>query len=387
MHGALVLLALLVLITPLQSASALDPTKAITQYVHSIWRTRDGLPESSVNKILETSDGFLWVGTEAGIARFDGVRFAVFDHTNTPSLQDDFISDLVQDHQGTLWIATYNGGLTSFRDGVFSHFNGIGQRAAMTVAADKDGSVWIGGYGGLKHIRGGKVIRAYTVADGLSGDPVRRLIAENDGSLWIATPGGLNRIVKGTIQTFSTRDGLPSATTCSTCTRVPMARCGFRRRTRDSRVGCRITLSLGIFHSIWARRFSNVLMDRDGNFWITTATEGLLRVSGKQVSRFTTKEGLSSDEVNTIYEDREGNVWVGTTEGGLDRFRDGSFTTYAKEEGLATDQANAVIEDHAGDIWVTTGSRAQSPARKRYSRVHDRRWASGKRYMVAAGGP
>src|SRR5687768_7796920 len=100
---AAVTLGVMCVLAPLQSAIALDPSKATTQYVHSTWGTDQGLPQNSVNRILQTSDGYLWVGTQAGLARFDGVAFTVFDQTNTPALHDDYISDLAEDTEGTLW--------------------------------------------------------------------------------------------------------------------------------------------------------------------------------------------------------------------------------------------------------------------------------------------
>ena len=337
---------------PFQSAIALDPTKAITQYVHTVWRTDDGLPENSVNKILETRDGYLWVGTQAGLARFDGVHFTVFDHTNTPALHDDYIDDLVEDSQGTLWIATSNGGVTTFHDGIFSHVDAIGARAGLALAVDVDGSVWIGGYGGLTHVKNGKVIKTYTIADGLSGNLVRRLVVDKERSLWIATAGGLNRLIHGKIEAYSIKDGLPSNDVVNLYVGTDNT---LWVQTQSSEIVRRIQ---DRFEPWQMQGMSgttvDMLADRNGNFWFASATEGLLRVNGQQVSQFTTKDGLSSDLVTSLYEDHEGNLWVGTNEGGLDRFHDGSFTTYAKEEGLAADQTYSVIEDHAGDIWVTT---------------------------------
>jgi len=348
------MLGLLWAALPFQSALALDPAKAITQYVHTVWRTDDGLPESSVNTILETRDGYLWVGTQAGVARFDGVHFTVFDHTNTPALHDDYIVDLVEDPQGTLWIATSNGGVTTFRDGIFSHVDAIGARAGLALAVDVDGSVWIGGYGGLTHIKNGKVIKTYTIADGLSGDLVRRLVVDKDGSLWIATAGGLNRLIHGKIEAYSIKDGLPSNDVINLYIDTDDT---LWVQTQSPEIVRRIQ---GRFEPWKMQGMSGttvgMLEDRNENFWFASATEGLLRVSGQQVSRFATKDGLSSDLVSCLYEDREGNLWVGTNEGGLDRFHDGTFTTYAKEEGLSADQTYSVIEDHAGDIWVTTAA-------------------------------
>jgi len=337
----------------MQPASALEPTKAITQYVHTVWRTDDGLPQNSVNRILETRDGYLWVGTQAGLARFDGVRFTVFDHTNTPALKDDFIADLAEDRQGTLWIATVNHGVASFQDGIFSHFDAIGPRAAWSLAADPDGSLWIGGFGGLKHVSNGKVIKVYTVAADASAGKVARVAVDKDGAVWFGTSTGLNRLANGKIQTYSVKDGLPNSAVTGL---YPTADGTLWVKTRNAGL---VRWIHGHFEpltipDVVGGNIRDVLFDRDGNFWIASGAEGLLRIKGQQLSRFTTKDGLSSDGVASLYEDREGNLWVGTQSGGLERFRDGSFTTYAKEEGLSADQATAVIEDHAGDMWVTT---------------------------------
>jgi ligand-binding sensor domain-containing protein/signal transduction histidine kinase len=346
---------LLCLIASFQPASALDPARAITQYVHTVWRADDGLPQNSVMRILETKDGYLWVGTQNGIGRFDGVRFTVFDHNNTPSLRDNWIADLVEDREGTLWIATSHGGLTSYRDGRFAHVIGIGDRAAQTLATDPDGSLWVGGSGGLAHIVDGKVIKTYSATHGLAGDPVTRVVVDKDKSVWIATVGGLNRIAGGELLTYSTADGLPN----NDVTDLHLAADGsLWIKTQNTEL---TRWSHGGFEPWKAEGVSgaavrDLLQDRNGNLWIASGSEGLARIDGGQVSRFTTKEGLSSDEVVCLYEDRDGNLWAGTNEGGLDRFRDGNFTTFAKEEGLAADRTHSVIEDSAGDIWVTTSA-------------------------------
>lgn len=337
---------------PFQSTLALDPAKAITQYVHTVWRSDNGLPQNSVNRILETRDGYLWVGTQAGIARFDGVHFTVFDHTNTPAIHDDYIDDLAQDTDGTLWIATANGGVTLFKQGVFSHLDAIDARAGMALAADPDGSVWVGGYGGLAHLRGRKILKTYTVADGLAGDPVRRIVVDKAGSQWLATPAGLNHLVGDRIEAYSKKDGLPS----NDVTNLYLAHDDtLWVQTQSAQVLRRIN---GHFETIPLAALSGptiaAMQDRNGNLWLGSGTQGLFRLHDHTLSQFTTKEGLSSDVVSIIYEDRDGNVWVGTNEGGLDRFHDGSFTSYGTQEGLATEQTYAVIEDHAGSIWTTT---------------------------------
>ncbi|KAF1716363.1 hypothetical protein CSC74_11010 [Pseudoxanthomonas yeongjuensis] len=346
---------LLCIVAPLPAALALDPEKALTQYVHTVWRMEDGLPQSAVTKILETSDGYLWVGTQGGLARFDGVRFTVFDHTNTPALHDDFVSDLAEDSHGTLWIATANGGVTSFRNDVFSHLDSVGPRAGISVAATPDGSVWVGGHGGLVHVRDGSVVRIYTASDGLWTDLIRRLATAADGSVWIATSGGLNRMAQGRILPYPSQGDAAGKDVSDLFLDLDdnlWARTRDTRITRRSREGIQPWNIDGFpFGTV-----SDTLMDRDRNLWFASAGEGLLRVKGQQVDRFTAKQGLSSDQVNTLYEDRTGNLWVGTMGGGLDRFQDGAFTTYATEEGLAADPVQSVLQDSKGDVWVATGA-------------------------------
>lgn len=344
-------LGLLCLMLPLQPASALDPAKAITQYVHSTWRVEDGLPQNGITKILETRDGYLWVGTQAGLARFDGVSFTTFDHTNTPSLHRDYISDLVEDSQGTLWIATTSGGIVSFHDGLFSHVDTVEPRGGSVLAADPDGSLWIGGYGGLKHFKNGVLIKAYTTADGLSGNPVRGLIVDKDGAVWIGSSGGLNRLANGKMQTYSAQDGLPNK---DVATLRLIADGTLLVKAQNSEF---VRFADGRFvpwhiPGVAGSNIRDAILDHDGNYWLASGSEGLLRFKGTQLSQFTTKDGLGSNAVAHVYEDHDGNLWVGTL-GGLERFRDGSFTTFEEAEGLSDNAVYSVIEDNKGDIWTT----------------------------------
>jgi ligand-binding sensor domain-containing protein/signal transduction histidine kinase len=340
---------------PVQPAHALDPNKAITQYVHTVWRTDDGLPQTSVMKIIQTRDGYLWVGTQNGIGRFDGVHFTTFDRSNTPMLHDNRISDLIEDRSGMLWIATSHGGLTSFRDGVFTHFDGIPDLGARTLAADPDGSIWVGGSGGVAHVRNGRVIKRYTMANGLSGDAVSRVLVDNQKSIWIATAGGLDRLNSGKIQSYSTKDGLPNRN-------VIDLHLAADNRLWVKTQGSDLVQLAGGRSGTWKIKnvpgadIHDMLEDRNGNIWIASTTQGLLRVRGQQVSRYSMQNGLSNDEAMCLYEDRDGNLWIGTNVGGLDRLRDGNLTTFATEEGLVADRTHSVTGDNAGNIWVTTSS-------------------------------
>src|SRR4051812_11148988 len=138
-------LAATFLVSPLL---ALDPAGAITQYALSCWTTDQGLPQSSVNAIAQTKDGYLWFGTQEGLARFDGARFTIFDKRNTPALATHHINTLLVAQDGSLWIGRA-GGLTRYKDGRFISFSkrdGLADGFVWSLAEGPDGSIWIATY-------------------------------------------------------------------------------------------------------------------------------------------------------------------------------------------------------------------------------------------------
>ena len=149
-------------------ALALDPSKSITQYVHASWGIKDGLKQKGILCIKQTRDGYLWLGTQEGLIRFDGVQFEIFTKSNVEGLKHNYVWTMLEDRQGNLWIGTY-GGLTKYRDGKFT---------------------------------------TYTTKEGLSHDMVRAICESRDGSLWIGTNEGLNRFKDGKFTTYSSKDGL-----------------------------------------------------------------------------------------------------------------------------------------------------------------------------------
>src|ERR1051325_5617083 len=167
-HWLLVSLTLSLL--PVAVALAL-PAKPISRYVHSVWRTDDGLPQNYVVGIVQTRDGYIWLATQEGLARFDGIKFTVFDKRNTDQIKDNNIQALLEDSQGNLWFGTEGGGLTKYSGGVFTNFS---------------------------------------PTDGLSGDIIDAIYEDSQGALWIGTVNGLSRLKDGVFTNYSTKDGLAS---------------------------------------------------------------------------------------------------------------------------------------------------------------------------------
>ena len=128
-------------------AFALDPARPLTQYGREVWRSEQGLPQNSVQALVQTRDGYLWLGTQEGLARFDGVRFVVFDKTNTPAIRHNSIQALLETRDGSLWIATFVGGLARLKDGQFTGYStrdGLPDDQVLCLHEDKSGALWVG---------------------------------------------------------------------------------------------------------------------------------------------------------------------------------------------------------------------------------------------------
>jgi ligand-binding sensor domain-containing protein len=196
-------------------AYALDPSKALTQSLLTIWQTGQGLPQNTVFAIRQTRDGYLWLGTEEGLVRFDGVRFVVFDKRNTPAIRHNWIQSLVESSDGSLWIAIVGGGLARYKDGAFTSYgiaNGLPDDSVWDVNEAPDGSLLIATDGGLGELRDGRI----TVIERTR--QIRRLHRARDGALWIATDGhGVLRMKDGKFESLTTANGLSSDLVSSIC--------------------------------------------------------------------------------------------------------------------------------------------------------------------------
>ena len=355
--GLLVLLALLV---P-RATLALDPAKAITQFTHSVWLMEDGLPQNSIRAIAQTTDGYLWLATQAGLVRFDGVRFTVFSTANTPALTNSNVMALLAAQDGSLWIGTYGGGLTRFKDGTFTTYttaDGLAHEVVFALHEDRNRNLWIGTHGGgVSRFRDG-TFTTFTTKDGLSHNFVRAIHEDRQGDVWIGTDGGgLNRLSGGRLTAFGKQDGLPSNIILSIHEDrhrnlwVGTYDGGVSRR-KDGKFTTYSTKdglpSRGVY-AIWE--------DRDGSLWLGTHGGGLSRWEGGTFTSLTTQYGLSDSGVRTIYEDREGSLWIGTVGSGLHRIKDGKFTTFTTWEGLSSNLVYPIYEDRAGTVWIGTEGR------------------------------
>lgn len=346
--------------TPLR---ALAPGKAITQYRRDVWQPKDGLPQSSVDAMVQSRDGYLWLGTQEGLARFDGVRFVVFDKKSVPAIRHNRVLSLLEDRTGVLWIGTEGGGVTRLENGVFTLLaaggpGGLPDGIATALAEGSDGAIWIGTRRGLARWSGGS-LRVFTTAEGLPSDVIRSLHRGRDGTLWVGTVNaGLARLQGEAFTPVvgAAPGGLPGNSVDSI----------LDAGERGLWVGTDHGLALVkggrvVSASEWsagggrpASPVRSLCLDRDGALWFGTNGEGLGRLVNGRIERYGTREGLPDDLVGSLLEDREGNVWAGTQDGGLARLADGAFTPLSVAEGMSHDVVWAIAQDRSGAIWLGT---------------------------------
>lgn len=328
------------------NASAIDPD---SPFLQQVWQTDHGLPHNIVNAIIQTRDGYLWIGTRRGVARFDGMRFTVLD---IPEIRIQNITALCEDKQGRLWIAS-EGGVFQYKDGTVTHYGqeeGLADDNVRSLCQTQDGSMWFGTAHGLTQFKNG-AMRSFTQADGLARNIIRSLAEDHRGVLWIATDGGLCQYKDGVISVPE------SAKTVGTGARFVCldaeqnlwvgTHSGLFRQNKDGwdRFSTRDT-------SLPDNFISTIYPDRIGRIWIGSYG-GLNRLVNGKLYTDLTAEGTAYDLVSSVCEDREGNIWIGSKDG-LTRLKTKLFTPVTKSQGLTYNNVMSVLQDKTGAVWSGT---------------------------------
>jgi signal transduction histidine kinase/ligand-binding sensor domain-containing protein len=368
---------------------------------HRLFTPQDGLPQANVTAIAQTREGYLWLGTEAGLARFDGASFVTIDapgpklirakvilallvdragalwvgmdggpglvrirQGRLESFQDELmalprlglswnaVTSMAEDRAGTLWFGSWNGLLRRTGEKVFSlaEVDGVPVGMVSALAADSDGTLWIGTWQGelLRHREG--VFERFGRKEGLPGAPVRGLAVDREGGLWIATSGsGLLRRDAGGFRAFERREGLPHNGVASVLaedtgdvwagTEAGLA------RLREGRV------------EVWPRpeaapvSVNTLTRDREGNLWAGTPA-GLLRLNGGKFSALSAADGTAIRGVLSLHESRDGALWIGTSVGRLLKYEEAQLTVFDATGGLCLSQVRSFWEDDDGALWL-----------------------------------
>lgn len=340
------------------TSTRLDPARSLTDFTVDVWTEDDGLPQNMASAIAQTPDGFLWLGMEEGLVRFDGFDFRVFRPENTPAFTTPWVTSLWPDADGTLWIGTAGGGLVRLRDGVFTAFttgDGLPHLNVRGLHRDGRGTLWIGTEGGgLVAWDPDGTRRRFTTADGLASDFVLSVGESADGAVWVGTVDGLTRIRDGSLETFRHSDGLPgsrvNAVLGSTegSVWVGTADGGLSRRV-DGRF-----VTYGTAQGLSSNSVTSLHEDGAGTLWVGTNGGGLNRIVDGEVTSITTARGLPGNLILSLAGDREGGLWLGMTGAGLGRMREGIVRMLGQPEGLSADIALAMHETAEGELWIGT---------------------------------
>jgi ligand-binding sensor domain-containing protein/signal transduction histidine kinase len=333
------------------SAFALNPELDINQYAHTSWQTRDGFPKGQVTSIAQTPDGYLWLGTEFGLIRFDGIKHVLWHPPAGQDLPSNFIFSLLAARDGTLWIGTEKG-LASWKDGKLTQYSELAGQYIFAILEDREGSVWATGLavsaGRLCEIRNGRA--QCFGADGSLGRGVFNIYEDSKGNLWAGVKDGLWRWKPGPPK-FYPLAGEPDGIQCLGEDNDGTLLVGWSGGLHRFNDGKTVPYPIpGRAGPIRARR---LLRDRDGGLWIGTLNQGLVHVHHNRTDVYGLSDGLSGESGNRLFEDREGNIWVATGSG-LDRFRDFAVATISVNQGLSTPRIQSVLADKTGGIWLAT---------------------------------
>ena len=314
-------------------AGALDPQRAMSQYVYERWGPEQGFPRGPVYAVAQSNDGYLWIGTQGGLVRFDGVNFRLV--RNEPGLPNtESILGLTPDREGNLWIRLGGATMVRYRDGVFDRFPPLENWPGSQITATNRTSQ--GELLGAVMEHGTTVYRRnkfemISDARELPRSPVLSIAQTSEGSIWLGTRGaGLFRLQQG--HTVPITKGLPDEKI--NCLLPDEG--GALWIGTDSGIahwgGSGLT-TRGVPASLQHLQVLALLKDRDANLWVGTDSGGLLRLNHGAASALDQGEGRARQAVTALFEDREGNLWIGS-DNGLERLRDSAFVTYSLSEGL-----------------------------------------------------
>ena len=347
------------LVTALISAStvsvvALEPTTPLANYGRQSWVMENGLPQNTIQALTQTQDGFVWLGTEMGLVRFDGNSFQLFDRNSKPALPGSDIRCLLQTRDGALWVGTSDG-LTRWKDGaatLFTVANGLAGNVIRAIVQTGDGAVWVWSDLGLARWEGERFV-AVDVPDGIRGGGITTAIADGRGGLWVETTQGTAVYQAGSWIQVPTRAGFPRGGIEFMASREQKQGAIASKTTVVVQAPGTSAVRLTVGKELPGSRVQALLEDREGTVWVGT-NSGLARWAGGELQRLPITDPLATASILTLMEDREGNIWAGTEAGGLHILRDQRFRVLGAREGLSSDSTSAVVEDSAGNLWVGT---------------------------------
>jgi signal transduction histidine kinase/ligand-binding sensor domain-containing protein len=360
---------------------------AQAQYGYEVWNVDNGMPENEIRGITQTPDGYLWIATFNGLARFDGVHLTVFNR-DTPGLLSNQFGTMLQGKAGDLWLDSVDRGVVRYHDGVFGTYGrqyGVPADVINGLTGDDHGDVWV--LSGDRIVRWDEALKHFvdiapqspslryrsllwdsagfwvhdhekihcfthgnfvdfTLPKQIADDALWGVALDQSGTLWLETVDGKRvRITADNVSHMIPAGSPQQVTVGTTANKSLVMHVGPRlKRTFDFDSSNRV-VSVTPWH---------FYEDRQGNVWIGTQESGLYRLQKQSIRSYTREQGLVDRDTYATYQDRSGAVWVGAWHSGLSRFADGKFTSYTMADGLPDELALAMFEDRDGRFWVGT---------------------------------
>ncbi|WP_321474825.1 two-component regulator propeller domain-containing protein [uncultured Paludibaculum sp.] len=327
----------------------LNPQRRMSQYAHRQWTQAEGLPQDTVRALAQSRDGYLWIGTEEGLARFDGMEFTIFTR-DADQLPNNLVTSLWAARDGSVWIGTA-GGLARYHAGrftIFSAKDGVPSAFITSIHEDSRGTVWVAAGLSLCRYRDGR-FTAFGQENGIPAQGVRAAIVDGADRVWVSTFGSIGVFENDRYQPLP--DDAPQASGIALCMALDAAGHVVAGGTNGVVLeeGGRRRL-LTVADGLPAAFVRAVAHDRDGVLWIGT-NSGLCRRVGNRIESVNEPAFPLGEWVWCLFQDREGNLWVGTNSG-LHLFRDQNFAVFGKNEGLPSDQPTTVMQARDGAVWV-----------------------------------
>jgi signal transduction histidine kinase/ligand-binding sensor domain-containing protein len=325
------IVCLAVMLACCTSVFALDPSLDITQYAHTAWKVRDGFAKGFIYSIAQTPDGYLWLGTEFGLLRFDGVRTVAWKPP-TGQLPSNDIPTLLVTRGGTLWIGTAKG-LGSWRDGKLTTYAELNGSRISVLLEDHEGTVWIA-----------------TREPRIFGEKVGPIYADSEGNFWVGFEEGSRKWKSGRPESFEILGAgyVQPAFGTYEKSALLIGSDGEVRGFFDGQV--QGFPSTGVLQRF---KTSRIVRDRDGGLWIATRDRGLVHLHEGKTDVFSEVDGLSGDTVTALLQDQEGDIWAVTTNG-IDRFREYAIPNVSIKQGLSNTNTVSILGAKDGSVWVAT---------------------------------
>ena len=357
---SLVLAALAAILCTVVPAHAIDPERALSQYIRDRWSSENGYPGGPVYGITQSADGYLWIAAEKGVVRFDGLTFRLFEPSALTAETGPTALGVVPAPDGSLWARLRGPALVRYHHEAFENIlSQFGQPEAVVTAMLKgrDNVVFLAMLGrGAISYAGGTLTTVAPASSIPTSSFIISIAQADNGDVWPGTrDSGLLQVRGRDVRRISA--GLPDP-------KVICLLAGDHGEVwigTDKGVvrwdGSRVTAE-GIPDPVQTLPALAMMRDRESNVWLAAGTRGLFRINSRGVTTIGATDGLTGASrreraggtVTSFFEDRDGNVWLGTTRG-VERLRDGAFTTYTVDEHLPTDGVGPIYVDPHGRTW------------------------------------